>query len=86
MVTTHAIKAVPREEWDLRTAGEIAEACGDDNSVGPDADAMEALTKMSRTGRARLLVVEGGDLLGIVALKDLMAFFRLKLDLEGGGQ
>ncbi len=85
-VTTRGIDSVPRNEWDRHTVGEIMEACSEENSIGPDMDAMVALAKMNRTGRARLMVVEGGELLGLVALKDLMAFFSLKLDLEDGAQ
>ena len=81
-VTTRGIESVPRNEWDSHTVDEILEPCSEENSIGPDEDAMVALSKMNRTGRARLLVVEGGELLGIVALKDLMSFLSLKLDLE----
>jgi Zn-dependent protease len=81
-VTTRDVKAVPAERWGETSVGEIAEPCTDENTVTPDTDAMKALGLMSRTGRGRLLVVEGGELLGIVALKDLMNFLNLKLDLE----
>ncbi len=82
-VTTRGVKAVPPEQWGETSVGEIAEACTPENSVPPQTDAMQALSLMNRTGRGRLLVVESGELLGIVALKDLMAFLGLKLDLEG---
>ncbi len=80
--TVRGVKSVPRDQWDAVTVGDILEACGEANSIGPDADAMAALSQMHRTGLSRLLVVEGGELLGIVALKDLMTFLSLKLDLE----
>ena len=38
---------------------------------------------MNRTGNSRFLVVEGERLVGIVALKDLLKFLSLKMDLEG---
>lgn len=81
-VTTREVKAVPPAQWDETSVGEVAEECSAENSVPPNTDAMEALSLMNRTGRARLLVVEGGELLGIVSLKDLMDFLNLKLDLE----
>ena len=52
-------------------------------TIAADADAMEALEKMQRTGSSRLLVTEGDHLLGIVSLKDLLRFLSLKLELEG---
>jgi signal-transduction protein with cAMP-binding, CBS, and nucleotidyltransferase domain len=42
---------------------------------------MQALSLMSRTGTSRLLVAEDGRLLGILALKDLLKFFSLKMEL-----
>lgn len=83
MVTTRGVKAVPREQWAETSVGEITEPCSDENCAPPNLDSMQALSMMSRTGRGRMLVVESGELLGIVSLKDLMAFLDLKLDLEG---
>jgi hypothetical protein len=81
-VTTRQIKESPREEWDRQSVGAIAEPCSDDNTVAPDEDAMKALARMSRGVNSRLMVVEDGRLLGILALKDLLQFFRLELELD----
>jgi CBS domain-containing protein len=50
--------------------------------IGPDAEAVDALARMSRLGVSRLLVTEGGRLLGILSLRDLLDFLALKLELE----
>ncbi|HSL83891.1 MAG TPA: CBS domain-containing protein, partial [Thermoanaerobaculia bacterium] len=81
-VTTRQVKELPREEWETTTVGALAEGCTPENSVGPDEDAMEVLSRMSRNRASRLLVVDGGRLVGIVALKDLLEFFSLKIELE----
>ncbi|MFO8034732.1 MAG: site-2 protease family protein [Candidatus Bipolaricaulota bacterium] len=83
-VTTRAIKELPGEEWDRHTVGELAQSCSPENTVSPDSDVMDALSLMRRSGNSRLMVVENGQLLGIVSLKDLLEFLNLKLDLEGG--
>ncbi len=44
--------------WDPVKRLAVMEPCSPDNSVAPDADAMEALQKMSRTERWRPHVVE----------------------------
>ena len=46
-------------------------------------DAIEAMALMSRAGVSRLLVIEHGALVGIIALKDLLKFLALKVELEG---
>lgn len=80
-VTTRDVRELPRDEWERQTVGTVAEPCDDENTVAPDLDAMQALSLMSRTGTSRLLVAEDGRLLGILALKDLLKFFSLKMEL-----
>jgi predicted transcriptional regulator len=81
-VTTKQVKDIPREEWSHRKVGEIATQCSVENTIGPQVDAMKALSMMSKTGSSRLLVTDGNRLLGIIALKDLLQFFALKVELE----
>ena len=40
---------------------------------------------MNRTGNSRLMVVERGQLVGVITLKDMLKFLDLKIDLEGEG-
>jgi Zn-dependent protease/predicted transcriptional regulator len=82
-ITTNEIKTVPREEWGMRTVGQVAATCSSMNAVSADTDAVEALRIMSLRNKSRLLVVEGSRLVGIISLKDLLQFIALKMDLEG---
>ena len=81
-VTTKQVQAVPREEWGMKRVGEIGGACLPGNMIGPEEDAMKALSMMARTGLSRLMVIEGDRIIGILALKDLLKFFKEKLELE----
>lgn len=81
-VTTREVKDLDREEWSRHTVSDLASSCSAENCVGPDTDAMKALETMHKTGNSRLLVIENGKLTGIIALKDLLRFLSLKLDLE----
>jgi CBS domain-containing protein len=81
-VTLEDVRGQPRESWPNQTVGSIAHPCTEENTVGPEEDAMQALSKMSRSGQSRLLVVEEDRLVGILALRDLLEFFKLKIDLE----
>ncbi|HEX9733406.1 MAG TPA: site-2 protease family protein [Thermoanaerobaculia bacterium] len=82
-VTTRRIKELPREEWESQSVGAIAEPCRDENTVGPGDDALAALAKMSGRQLSRLMVVEGERLVGVLALKDMLQFLSLKVELEG---
>ncbi|HYN22431.1 MAG TPA: site-2 protease family protein [Thermoanaerobaculia bacterium] len=83
-VTTRQVKELPKEEWPATTVGALARQCSPENTVGPETDAMEALSAMSRSGASRLMVAEGEQLLGVLTLKDLLRFFSLKMELEQG--
>ena len=77
------VKQVPREEWADRTVRDIMEERSDENTAAPSDDAAAVLGRMSQSGRTRLLVVEGGRLVGIIAHSDLMRFLMVRMDLEG---
>lgn len=81
-VTSRQVKEFSRDEWPSKTVGEIADSCSADNRVGPDEDAMKALSTMNRTGSSRLMVVEGERLVGILTLKDMLNFLSLKIEME----
>jgi Zn-dependent protease/predicted transcriptional regulator len=83
-VTTRDVREVPREEWEVTPVGNVMNSCSDENTINPDADATEALNRMNKSGNSRLMVVEGDQLVGIIALKDLLEFLSLKLELEEG--
>lgn len=81
-VSAHAISLIPRSEWDRQTVGSVTEPLTLENSIEIDTDALEALVRMTRRGRSRLIVIEGEALRGVVTLKDLMSFLAMKLELE----
>jgi Zn-dependent protease/CBS domain-containing protein len=85
-VTARRVRELPRDEWDRQTVGSLAERCTPENTVRADTDALEALSRMSRTGASRLMVVDEDRLLGILSLKDLLRFFSLKMELEETGK
>ena len=80
-VTTREIREVPRDQWDRQTVGSVARDCSSDNTVAADADAMEALSKMTSAKASRLMVVDGDRLVGVLSLKDLLGFFSMRVEL-----
>jgi Zn-dependent protease/CBS domain-containing protein len=79
--TTHAIKELPRDQWESQSVQSIMVPCTGENTVSPETDAMEALSRMNRQRISRLLVVRDGELVGILTLKDLLSFFASKFAL-----
>ena len=81
-VTTKQIKEIPREQWSGKLVKDLAVRCSEENTIAPDADAVEALSAMRRNHAGRLMVVEGDKLVGIIAMKDLLEFLALKVELD----
>ncbi|MCS6975881.1 MAG: site-2 protease family protein [Gemmatales bacterium] len=86
VISTQELARIPREEWDIRTVGEVMRQDLENCSIPPTADALQALSRMQHHGCSRLLVVDSqGNLVGVVSLKDLLRFLDLKLELENAG-
>ena len=81
-VTAAQVKVVPRAEWRAHKVEEILEPVSPENTISPETDSAEALRLMQRFHKTRLMVVEGGHLVAIVAWRDLMDFLATKLDLQ----
>ncbi len=82
-VTTADVKELARENWGMKTVKDIMAPCSSFNSVAPDADSAKVFMAMLRSSKnARLMVVDGDQLLGVVSLTDLRQYLVLKMDLE----
>jgi len=81
-ITSNEVKNIPREQWNTLHVQDVLVACSTDTTISPNTDAMKALSLMNRTGRSRLMVVDGDRLVGVLTLKDMLKFLDLKIDLE----
>lgn len=83
-VSAEQVKTLPREEWPNHTVREIATPCSPQSLVTPETDSMRALKMMQESNSTKLMVVQGGRLVAMVTLRDLLNFLATKLELEGG--
>jgi Zn-dependent protease/CBS domain-containing protein len=81
-ITNRQVKDIPRERWNVTRVGDLVQACSEENAIDPETDTVQALARMHRSNTGRMMVVKGGRLIGIIALKDLLAFLSMKIDLE----
>lgn len=81
-ISIRQVKEIPQPAWSQHSVGEIAQHCSSSNTIDPEADALKALSIMSRTGNSRLMVVKGQRLVGIITLKDMLELLSLRMDLE----
>ena len=83
-VSSKQITTIPRDKRMHLTVRDVTVPCSAENTVDMHTGAPAILALMNKTGNSRLLVTEGEHLVGIVALKDLMKYLTLTLNLEEG--
>lgn len=82
-VSTARIKAIERDRWASTLVRDAMDPCSPENTVRPETDAIEAMSRMQRSDLSRLLVASpDGALAGVVTLRDLLAFLSLRMELD----
>ncbi len=84
-VNTRQIGEIDRKNWPDIMVREITKQCSPENTVGPEEDVTKVLSKMNQTGLSRMMVVENGELKGIISLKDIMAYISARMEVQGDG-
>ena len=83
-ISINDIRKIPREEWDSVTVRDVMQPRSDDNTISADMETEELLTSMMHPGRqSRYMVVDDGQLVGVIALKDVLELVALKMEIEG---
>jgi len=85
-VRTRDIKALPRDQWTQTPLARLITPPSNDNSVSPDTSASRLISRMTRSGHTRFMVVDEGRLVGVIALKDLSEFIALKIEIESNNR
>ncbi len=83
IITLKWVKEIPRNQWPEKKVEEVMVPLQDENGVDPEADVVEALQKMMRTGEGRLPVVTNGRAVGMITRKDILTLLEIKTDLLG---
>lgn len=85
-VSLREIKDLPRAQWDTVRVGDVMVGASEANTIEARTDAMTALLAMQKRGASRLMVVDGGILVGILSLKDLLKQLSLQLEIEDAAE
>jgi CBS domain-containing protein len=81
LITLHNIKQVPRDLWSTRTVGEAMTPLDKLKWVGPGEDLSSVLQLMSTEDVNQLPVVDEGNIVGMVARENLLAFIHTRSEL-----
>ena len=82
-ISIDSIKHIPRSDWQNKTVRELMEPRSKTNTISADTAATELLSAMVRPDKqSRYMVVDDGQLVGMISLKDLLELIALKLEIE----
>jgi len=76
------IMKIDMESRATTKVGDVYISSNAQNTVSPDFDLNDLITKMSQTGQRKMLVADKGVLLGVITLADLMEYIALRSSLS----
>lgn len=80
-VDTAAARSIDRQEWPGRRVSEVMLPEGPDTTVTPDTPLNEVFKLLAAHPRRKLMVAQGGRLLGVISLSDLMHHLALEQEI-----
>ena len=72
IIRVRDIKEVPRANWPVTTARQLTKPANEEIVISPDEDAFKALIKMAQANVRHLLVMEDGQLRGVISKSDVL--------------
>jgi CBS domain-containing protein len=81
IISLSEIRHTPPERWPWITVREVVPPLTEAQTIRPDADAWDALIKMTNENSGRLLVTDNGALRGIITRTDIMRLLRRRIEL-----
>jgi Zn-dependent protease/predicted transcriptional regulator len=83
MVSVFNVKGLPEDEQKNKTVAQVMEPLSDDLLISPQVSLTEALRKTGQTEAGRLVVMQGGKMVGLISKTGLLRYLEMKRILEG---
>lgn len=84
LVTLQCVRAIPKDRRSTETVAQAMVPCERTVMIQPTLSALDAMQRMARQKVGRILVTEGGRLLGIVTRGDLIRTIQTRQELDLG--
>lgn len=82
MLSLSKVKEIPREKWHVTTAGSCAEPISQNEIVSPNERTSNIFNRIIEHEFGHLLVVDKGEIIGIITRVDIMKLLKMKMNLE----
>jgi Zn-dependent protease/CBS domain-containing protein len=86
LLTLRGVRRVPREQWSTRRVRDHMVPVGDQVVVAPEARMDQVMGKLEDGGAGRVLVVQDGEVVGIITPSDLARWLRRWRALDGSAR
>lgn len=83
LLTLRSVKQVPREDWEQRTVRETMGKLDEQVTVSPGASMDGVLGKLESGEARRVVVVDDGQIVGIITPSDVSRWLRRRQSIEG---
>jgi Zn-dependent protease len=81
IITLHSVKEIPQDQWEIVRVEEAMAPLDELKTVHPDDDLYTVMQQMTEEGVNQLPVVEGGQLMGMIARDNLVGFINARSEL-----
>ncbi|MEK6759476.1 MAG: site-2 protease family protein [Deltaproteobacteria bacterium] len=82
LLTLANIRGIERDLWGETLVRDIMTRIGKDETLSPTDSAIDAMTRLANTEAGRIVVMERGDLAGIISRRDIMKVLELKAEFR----
>jgi Zn-dependent protease/CBS domain-containing protein len=86
LLTLRGVRRVPRDQWSSQRARDLMVPLGDQVVVAPDDRMDDVLSKLQDSEAGRVLVVQDGEVVGIITSSDLTRWLRRWQALDTGAR
>jgi Zn-dependent protease len=84
ILTLHGVKEVPREQWSMKTASQVAIPLDKMRKIRPDAELWSAMMEMARDGVNQLPVMQDGEIQGMITREDVISYLHTLQEMGSG--
>ncbi|MBI5326799.1 MAG: site-2 protease family protein [Deltaproteobacteria bacterium] len=81
MLTLNNVRIIPQQEWNTTLVKDVMNKISPDAILRPEDSAMDALSRMINLDTGRVIVMDGGKIVGIITRRDIMKLMEFKADL-----
>lgn len=82
LVSLQNMREIPRDKWAETRVSRILTPLKETLILRPDTDATEVMIKMASQNTGRALIMENGDLVGLLSRTDMMRFIQMHMVLR----